>query len=463
MHSRPPALPMGRLSQHAMSGLLVVFGLFAMTLALTAYFSYRAARVAARDVVLSHAAEAAMSFTHGLLALGPHAPSNKVRALADELARGQVGIALVEDLERVVASSSALAPAPGERVALSADVQRQLGARMPPEAHEWPIDRSARLVFWRAVPPRPRRGGPPPWARPGDDERPGPPPHHLAGPPPPMLLVRVSVPDDVADPVLGPARNTLVMALIASPLGLLAAWLLWRMARRQQRGERDAQRRRSLTALGSMSAVLAHEIRTPLASIKANAQLMHEARPEPRAASVIAECARLERLVNGMLDYARPAPLKLASCDPDALAERAAEIVAPKAQVTGVGLLVDPDYGGDWPTADADQLLQALVNLIQNGLEATAGVGRRDAVVIRVRREGDMVRFHVLDRGPGLGDENPEDLVKSFYTKKEKGTGLGLAIARQVAERHGGELTLHERMDVRGARVTLSIPFGGPP
>lgn len=281
--------------------------------------------------------------------------------------------------------------------------------------------------------------------------------------PPPRFFVRVLVPVTLAAPVLSPARNTLVMAMISSPLFLFAGILLWGSARRAQRLEREAQARQALSALGEMSAVLAHEIRTPLASIKGNAQLLgEERRGDERIGSMVSECTRLERLVNGLLDYARPVPPRRGRCDPDRIASRAAEIVVPRAQAAGVGLLLDPCGCGEVLHADADQLLQALVNLAQNAIEASVAAGSKEPVVIRVRKVGTRVVFTVLDRGAGFGGRAGDEIFKPFHSTKEKGTGLGLAVARQIAAQHRGALRLADREDGPGARADLEIPLESP-
>jgi signal transduction histidine kinase len=286
------------------------------------------------------------------------------------------------------------------------------------------------------------------------------------GPPPPQVL-RVAVPLASAEPLLAPARTTMFTAFGGASLLLVVGLLLYGAARRHERMERALQRTEALSALGEMAAVLAHEIRTPLAAIKGNAQLIGEAAPDDeRAASVVREASRLERLVNGLLDYARPRALQRRPCDPDELARRAAEIALPLAEQHGVRLISDPARCGSCLEADADQLLQALVNLTQNAVEAAAARARATpgepaTVTLAVRRAAVAISFAVLDNGAGFADPRDERVFAPFFTTKPRGTGLGLSVARQIALQHGGELRLANRPE-GGARITLELPTRAP-
>ena len=102
--------------------------------------------------------------------------------------------------------------------------------------------------------------------------------------------------------------------------------------------------------------------------------------------------------------------------------------------------------------ADADQLEQALINLVKNAVDASEGKGR---VLLRWRGTADGTVVEVLDEGPGIA--NPDNLFVPFFTTKPGGSGIGLVLSRQIVEGHGGTLTLENRNDARGcvARVRL--------
>lgn len=440
----------------AVTGLLLVVLLLAVSLVVTAALSYRASRDAARAVLLSRAVEVAASL-RAAARFSSAEDGDTLQSLVKELATEEIGLHVTRPGGRVIAGAGGPAPLPiGERVdrrvvrTIQADGQVQRVANGP---------RGEYLEYWQPVggPPRPGRGWR--WRHklwPGVGPKPGPAFSGPGGPRP--TLLRVTVDQSVADDVLAPARNTLAVSGTSAGVLLVLGLMLYAAARRARRLDQELQRRRALTALGEMAAVLAHEIRTPLGSIKGNAQLIGEAHPaDERAAAVVREAGRLERLVNGLLDYARPATPRRVPTNPDEVADRAAEIVLAKAGAAGVNLLTDPAQQGECLQADPDQLVQVLVNLLQNAVEASSA-GQN--VVLRVRRSRGQVSFAVLDSGEGLGDEDLDQLVRPFYSTKRAGTGLGLSVARQIVEQHGGRLRL-ERRPGGGVQAEATLPEKG--
>jgi len=105
--------------------------------------------------------------------------------------------------------------------------------------------------------------------------------------------------------------------------------------------------------------------------------------------------------------------------------------------------------------ADPDQIEQALINLIKNAADATLPL--REGVRARWRAERDVAHIEIEDDGPGLG--TTENLFTPFYTTKPGGSGIGLVLARQIAEAHGGALTLESRAKARGCVAHLSLPL----
>jgi signal transduction histidine kinase len=103
---------------------------------------------------------------------------------------------------------------------------------------------------------------------------------------------------------------------------------------------------------------------------------------------------------------------------------------------------------------DRAQLEQALINLLKNAHESGS---RAEDVVLQIRRAQHLVRIEVLDRGSGMNDAVLTNALVPFYSTKRSGTGLGLALAREIAEAHGGRITLANR-DHGGLIVTLILP-----
>jgi signal transduction histidine kinase len=108
--------------------------------------------------------------------------------------------------------------------------------------------------------------------------------------------------------------------------------------------------------------------------------------------------------------------------------------------------------------ADPDQLEQLLINLLRNAADASAETGGR--VAVAWKRAGDDVEITVTDSGPGLA--NTANLFVPFFTTKPGGSGIGLSLSRQIAEAHGGSLTLENRSGARGCIAKLVLPVSAP-
>jgi two-component system sensor histidine kinase HydH len=254
-----------------------------------------------------------------------------------------------------------------------------------------------------------------------------------------------------ADRLQSDGRRTLAIGTLGA-LGLVAASLvLVRWLLRREANERRLAHERRLASLGQMSAVLAHEIRNPLASLKGNAQLLARALPpddKPRAKAdrVVAEAIRLETLVNDLLEFARSGDLHVVDTDPAALARDVATTAGNRVLVEVAG--VAPRIG-----LDAARMRQVLGNLVDNALQADP----TGAVTLGVGRSARGVQFTVRDHGTGIAPEDLEHIFEPFFTRRTRGTGLGLAVARRVVEQHGGTLRAENASD-GGALFTVEIP-----
>lgn len=219
-----------------------------------------------------------------------------------------------------------------------------------------------------------------------------------------------------------------------------------------RREEREAWRR--------LVRVLGHEINNSLSPIKSIASTLRgtvQRDPLPgdwredlhEGLEIIESRAEaLRRFTTGYAALARVPEPRRARIEFGALARRAAELETRVHVQVADGPVVELD-------ADAGQIEQVLINLLRNAADATLEHG--GGVQLRWRAEGAWLAVEVLDGGPGI--LNPANLFVPFFTTKPGGSGIGLALSRQIAEAHGGALTLENRTEARGCRAVLRLPL----
>lgn len=225
-----------------------------------------------------------------------------------------------------------------------------------------------------------------------------------------------------------------------------------------------AARSERLAALGRLASGVAHEIRTPLTSLKLFLQSVQDeiaisAEQSEDYRIGMRQVARIENTINHFLDFARPQEPVLADLDFGHLVEEVLEVIRPRANQQQVDVRESID--GELPRVqgDARQLGEVLINLAVNALDAMPEGGRLTISISAETSQQDpsrpaWVRIDVSDTGPGIEPEDLERLFEPFFTTKAAGSGLGLAIIKGTVERHAG--TVH--VDTRpGDGTTFSV------
>lgn len=226
---------------------------------------------------------------------------------------------------------------------------------------------------------------------------------------------------------------------------------------RQEMLEAAEARARTLEALG---AKVAHEIKNPLASVRALVELVAQGSSDERARKrlevVLGEVARIEGILRDYLDFSRPLEaLRREEVDVSRLLSDTAAVLEARARERGVALEVaaPPVLA----RVDPRRLREALFNLMANALEACEAGGRVEAHA--ARQEGAVI-LQVRDTGRGMSPETLARVGTPFFTTREQGTGLGVTLARAVAAQHGGTLTF-ESQEGRGTVATLRLSDAG--
>jgi signal transduction histidine kinase len=215
-----------------------------------------------------------------------------------------------------------------------------------------------------------------------------------------------------------------------------------------------------LSALGALSAGMAHEIKNPLASITGSIEILETAVPrdDERHEFVTIlrkEIQRLSDIVSSHLDLVRPAKPERQPHDVGEIVGSVVELMRKQAVQQGVELALEVEDGLPAVAVDGQQVRQAVLNLMINAVQALPDGGRVD---LRVTRHDDGVRVTIEDDGAGLDPQALRRVFEPFFTTKDGGTGLGLSIAFQIADQHGGDLRAQNR-DGGGARFDLDLPL----
>ncbi len=272
-----------------------------------------------------------------------------------------------------------------------------------------------------------------------------------------LQIARIDLDGRAADFLVEHALHNVIFASLAAViLVALSAYGIWATRRAALLEVRQLELE-NLARIGKMAAVLAHEIRNPLGTIKGFAQLIGEktdASVRPLLEPLLGETGRLEKLVNDLLRYGRPPT-------PSIRAAGWEETLAPlrlHAQLIigtrDIRFIADSP-ALEWNT-DPELLQAALLNLIRNAVDAIGGAASGEVrLELRQRQTGLIVS--VTDNGPGLSEEVRSRLFEPFFTTKVSGTGLGLSIARGLARSLGGELTLRP-VTPRGTEAILNFP-----
>jgi signal transduction histidine kinase len=230
------------------------------------------------------------------------------------------------------------------------------------------------------------------------------------------------------------------------------------------RSLRDAEaavrRSERLAGLGQLTAGLAHELRNPLGTMKASADLLlhqlpaSEEVPREIAGFITSEVDRLNALISRFLELSRPVEPRMEQTDLADLLDRSVaefERHQPPFDVT-----IYKNYAPDIRPVPADSLLlgRAVQNLLVNAAQASPP---GSAITLKTRHDGNSVEISVIDRGSGIAPEHGENIFNPFFTTKPSGVGLGLALVSKIVSEHGGTITV-ESTPGEGSVFRILLP-----
>lgn len=224
--------------------------------------------------------------------------------------------------------------------------------------------------------------------------------------------------------------------------------------------EENLRRAEKLSTLGEMAAVLAHEIRNPLGSIRGTAEILKDDyRPgDPKYEFIdiqIKETERLNRVVEDFLRMARPPSIQRVPCLIQSELKTVLTLVTNDAQRRQIALNLLLPSVEIIISGDGEKLRQAFLNIIINALQATPPGG---TVGIELDKSDSDIEIKFRDSGYGVDPENMQRIFEPFFTTKSDGTGLGLAISKKIIEGHGGTMLVESAVG-QGTTVLIRLPF----
>jgi signal transduction histidine kinase len=238
------------------------------------------------------------------------------------------------------------------------------------------------------------------------------------------------------------------------------------------RFQREMSQKERLMSLGRLSTVVAHEVRNPLMIIKASLHALRQPEVSTGAireavADIDEEVARLNRIVNEFLDFARPIQFSYAQVDLNALCRESASAALASGPGAEITLDLDPELAPI--KTDPDRLRIALVNILVNARHAVNGeapaasaaanteASGEPPVTLTSRAHGGRIRIVVADRGCGIDPGALAQVFDPYFTTKHGGTGLGLPIAKNIVEGLGGSISIKSAPE-HGTNIAIVLP-----
>jgi len=272
-----------------------------------------------------------------------------------------------------------------------------------------------------------------------------------------VVLVAAGINDSLAsiDAIQTPYVLDLAFLVLLLLVGSSLGWRFIQNATQLETAQQGLIKNERLAAIGEMSAVVAHEVRSPTAVIfNAAALLRKDPSDREKLLSIIEdEASRLKRLVDDFLEFAGPVEAHIARVDVRPVLASVAECVR-----VGSGEMIDIDVEIPLPevTMDPHLVRQALVNLVTNAIQSER---RTERVCLTAKPlGGSWMRLEVKDHGAGIPPELEDRIYLPFFTTRSSGTGLGLPLVQRIAKAHGGMLT-HTATPGGGATFNLDLPL----
>jgi two-component system NtrC family sensor kinase len=243
--------------------------------------------------------------------------------------------------------------------------------------------------------------------------------------------------------------------------------------RRLKEAQKEIIRAEKLASVGRLAAGIAHEIGNPIGIILGYLELIRKGditdlEKRDFIDRVETEITRVNRIINQLLDFARPSSGKKEESSVHELLHNTVNMLRPQSIMEGVTIRLDLKASRDMIMADPNQLHQVFLNIILNAAHALSGdglteePGKKELSIISENPNESMIELRFIDNGPGIVEEELIHIFDPFYTTKDpgKGTGLGLSVCYWIVEGQGGEIRAESAIG-KGTAIIIGLPIRG--
>lgn len=226
---------------------------------------------------------------------------------------------------------------------------------------------------------------------------------------------------------------------------------------RERKHRKQLEKEQYLAGIGKVATTIVHDLKNPLITILGFARRIKEKKGNIDSAiqTIMDSAENMQRIVDDVLDFAKPARLALKEEDVKITLSRVCQTCLIKAQEKNIKLMPHMPTSPVKTAIDAFQMERALVNLICNAIDAS---GTGQTINILLSQGQDYLTIRIQDHGAGMDRETVENIFTPFYSNKNNGTGLGMPIAKNIIEAHRGNIFIESKPDI-GTEVIINLPY----
>lgn len=231
------------------------------------------------------------------------------------------------------------------------------------------------------------------------------------------------------------------------------------LVERERRLQRQVEKEKYLSNIGRVATAIVHDLKNPLIVVSGFAKRIRDGKGNitEAAQTIIESATNMQKIVHDVLDFSKPIQMELKETDLRDIINSVVESCRIKAEEKGVMLSLEMPSDHVYIPIDSLKMQRALINLVNNAIEASA---EKQRVILTVSVKKKSIMITIGDAGSGMDKETLENIFIPFFTKKTGGTGLGMAIAIKVVEGHHGNIIVDSKVG-EGTQIAIELPLKG--